>query len=90
MKENHKGARFTNGTVEWKGFLNVRQIKTQQSSERESWKCARYKQNNLMKENPKSARDTNVTSNEKVPKITRDTNITIQWKRMLKVREMLM
>ena len=68
MKENHKGARFTNGTVEWKGFLNVRQIKTQQSSERESWKCAGYKQNNLMKENPKSARDTNVTSNEKVPK----------------------
>ena len=43
-----------------------------------------------MKENPKSARDTNVTSNEKVPKITRDTNITIQWKRMLKVCEMLM
>ena len=31
-----------------------------------------------MKENPKSAHDTNVTSNEKVPKITRDTNITIQ------------
>ena len=27
-----------------------------------------------MIENPKSARDTNVTSNEKVPKITRDTN----------------
>ena len=31
-----------------------------------------------MIENPKSARDTNVTSNEKVPKITRDTDITIQ------------
>ena len=31
-----------------------------------------------MKENPKSARDTNIISNEKVPKITRDTNITIQ------------
>ena len=31
-----------------------------------------------MIENPKSARDTNVTSNEKDPKITRDTNITIQ------------
>ena len=43
-----------------------------------------------MIENPKSAWDTNVTSNEKVPKIMRDTNITIQWKRMLRVREMLM
>ena len=55
-----------------------REIKTQQSSERESIKCARYKQNNPMIENPKSARDTNVTLNEKVPKITRDTNIIIQ------------
>ena len=51
MKENCKGERFTNGTVELKRFLNVREIKTQQSSERESRK----------KDNLKRARDTNVT-----------------------------
>ena len=35
-------------------------MQTQQFNERESWKCARYEHNNLMKEYPKSVRETNV------------------------------
>ena len=50
----------------------MREIQTQQSNDRASQKCTGYSRNNQMKENPKSAQDTNVT---------------IQWKRILKVLE---
>ena len=44
----------------------------QQSNQRESYNYVGYQRNILVKENPKSAQETNVTT---------------QWKRILKVRE---
>ena len=49
MKVNPKSAWGTNVTIEWKGIQ----------------KCARYKRNNLMRENPSSAHDTGDSMKEK-------------------------
>ena len=49
----------------------VREIK-HNNQMTENPKCARYKRNDQMKKNPKS---------------TQDTNVIINWKRILKVRE---
>ena len=57
-----------------KRILKVCEELTQQSSQRELKKCARNWRNNPVKENPKSAQDTNVT---------------IQSKSILKARKML-
>ena len=41
------------------------EILTNDTNDRESYKCARYKRNNPMKENPKSALITNATIQRK-------------------------